>query len=80
MRKLIQNFVVQSNERMCRKIGCLGLDQVFCILRNIPTIVGITCRGHGCEYGIYVQLILIDKHIGNTFYCGGGVKLNIYSK
>ena len=32
---------------------------LFIILQNIPTVVGITCRGYSCECGIYVPLIII---------------------
>ena len=45
---------------------------LFCILQNIPTIVGIMYRGHGCECTIYVFLIVIDVRIHTNYCCGGG--------
>ena len=30
------------------------------MLRSISSVVGIMCKGHGCEYGIYAQLVSID--------------------
>ena len=45
---------------------------LFRILRNIPTVVGITRRGHGCECRIYARLIVIDLCIGTKSCCGRG--------
>ena len=51
----------------------LGLSSnLFRILQDIPTVVGITCRGHIRECRIYVQLILIDIRIGTNLLCGRG--------
>ena len=38
----------------------LGLSRdLLCLIVNIPTVVGITHRGHGCGCEVYVLLILI---------------------
>ena len=50
----------------------LGLrNSVFHIRKNIPTVVGISHRGHVCKYTIYAQLIIIDLHIYYKTLCGG---------
>ena len=52
----------------------LGLrSNLFRIMRNFPTAVGITGRGHVFECRIYVVLIVINLHIGYNFYGGGGL-------
>ena len=45
---------------------------VFRILWVIPTIIGITHKGHGCECRIYTRLIEIYIHIGHKYFFGGG--------
>ena len=46
---------------------------VLGLTMNITTMVYIINRCHGCECGIYPQLIIIDIFIGNKyFYVGGG--------
>ena len=45
------------------------------VQKNIPTVVGITCKGHGCEFVIYVQLVSINWHIGTIYFRGGGGRL-----
>ena len=41
--------------------GLIG--NLFFILRDIPPIVGITLRVHGCKCGIYAKLIIIGLRI-----------------
>ena len=42
-----------------------GLSRnLFCILWNIPTVVSMASRGHGCECIIYARSIVINIHIG----------------
>ena len=48
---------------------------LYCILQNVTTFFGITCRGRGCECIIYAQLILINLHIVTKFLCGRGDKI-----
>ena len=33
------------------------------ILSNIPTVFGIMCRGHSCEFVIYARLTVINLGI-----------------
>ena len=42
----------------------LGLNgNLFLILWNIPTVVGMIHRGHGCKWEIYAQLIVTNIYI-----------------
>ena len=42
------------------------------LIMNIPTVVGITCRGHGCKCGIHVWLIVIYVRVGTKYFCSRG--------
>ena len=54
-------------------MSAAGLSRnLFCILRSIPTVVGIRHRGHGCGCGIHVRLVAIDVCIYTKYCCGGG--------
>ena len=45
--------------------------------RNIPTVVGIMCRGNGFDFRIYAWLIVINIYIYTKCFCGGGGLLDI---
>ena len=38
------------------------MGDLFYIMWNIPAVVGIKSRGHGCKCRIYVWLIVIYLH------------------
>ena len=42
-------------------------DLRFGLIINIPNVVGIIIRGHSCECGIYLQLIIIYIHIKKLY-------------
>ena len=46
------------------------IRNLFCILKNIPTIVAITSRreNYGCR--VYIQLIIINTQIGTKLLYG----------
>ena len=48
---------------------------LFRILNNTITVVGITCMGNGFECRIYARLILINIHIGDNLFCGRGGRI-----
>ena len=52
----------------------LGLSRnLFCTLWNVPTVVGIACRGNGYECRIYGRSIVINLRIDTKdFYREGG--------
>ena len=43
---------------------------LFHIMCNIISMVGITHRFHGCEFRVYEQLVLINICIGNKYFYG----------
>ena len=49
-------------------------SNLFCILDNIHTEVGIMCGWNSYECVIYAWLIVIDLSIGNKIFCGKGGK------
>ena len=51
--------------------GCvLGLSRnLFLILHNITTLIGIARRGQVCECGIYVWLFIIGALVGIKDFC-----------
>ena len=62
-----------SNQKIIIALFWWLSSNLFCILKNIPTIVGISCRGGSFKCGIYLQFILINIHIRNKlcFVRGG---------
>ena len=51
----------------------LGLSRnLFHILRNIPTVIGIMNMGNSLKCRIYARFIIIDIHIYTKTFCGGG--------
>ena len=52
----------------------LGLSSnLLLILKNFNTSVGITHRGNGFKFGVYVWLVTKYMGIGNKLCCGGVV-------
>ena len=47
------------------------------MMRNIYTVAGITCRGHGCDWKLYARLIVIVLRMYTKIFCGGGGWHNI---
>ena len=45
---------------------------ILCILKNVPTVVGITCKRHGCECEIHERLVSINWRISTKYCCGVG--------
>ena len=55
-----------SDRRIVIMLCIWGLSRnLFCIQKNIPTVVGIMQRGNTCKCGVYAQLIVTDIHIYN---------------
>ena len=53
----------------------LGFSRnLFCILRNIPTIASLLGKGHSCKCRIFARLI---RCIYSLFYYSGGGKLQL---
>ena len=62
-----------SNWQIVITIFSSGLSRnLFCILHNIPTVVVITRRGHGCDFRIYVWLSVINLRIYAKIFFGIG--------
>ena len=61
-------FDIQSEYQNHALILGLGRN-LFHILHNIPTVVGITIRGNGYEWIIYDQLIWTNIHIDIKDIC-----------
>ena len=62
-------FDAKSPDR--NHVCTLGLSRnMFRILKNISTLVGISCRGHSSGCGIYVWFFVIDLCIGTRYFCG----------
>ena len=46
---------------------------LFHILRNIFTVIGIACRGYSCKCGTCVWLIIIDVRIYTKYFYVGDI-------
>ena len=67
----MHEFNIQSSDWNQTSVSGI-IRNLFRILKNIPTVVGIMHRGPDCEWKFYAWLIITDLHMGTKICCGWG--------